>query len=527
MTKIIGFLITKENKQPKIDFFDVGLRTICIKQSEYNIYLWGTGDIEKYKINEKYSLSFPIQDNLLDRNILISFENGAIIVENDWLGSIPIFYNTKENIVSTLSNLCLKDKTIHNEGLSNFCEFGYSVFEQTMFKDVKFMRYFSKLTVSTDNFKVEYKQDPVLDNEFIATKTSEEDVLKLMQEYVSNIEKFTDGDIVLPTSGGYDSRILNYLVKDKKRVRSFTYGISKDQSKSTEVVHAKKISEIYNTKWEQIKLKKFHNYINEWYSMYGISTHTHGMYHIEFYKKILENNKFNNPSFLSGIFGDIWAGSIDYKGISTISDMVNLGYTHGINLDLNFLNFKAGNKIKKQFFIENKEYLKNDKIKAVFTIRMKLILISYLTQVPEYFAMPSWTPFLNFEIVKNTLNIDEKRRKNRIWQADFFRKVNLNLEDMNLISTKSNKLDYAIAQHAQFDHIDIELMKEYFDEKRIKEINNILANLSPFNKVINQLLYVRKVGGLLRKIGFKNEYMKALNEYYVLKAMEKGLKDES
>jgi hypothetical protein len=70
-------------------------------------------------------------------------------------------------------------------------------------------------------------------------------------------------------------------------------------------------------------------------------------------------------------------------------------------------------------------------------------------------------------------------------------------------------------------------MKEYFDEKRIKEINNILANLSPFNKVINQLLYVRKVGGLLRKIGFKNEYMKALNEYYVLKAMEKGLKDES
>ena len=45
-----------------------------------------------------------------DRNILISFENDKIIVENDWLGSIPIFYNQKENIISTLSNFCLKDK---------------------------------------------------------------------------------------------------------------------------------------------------------------------------------------------------------------------------------------------------------------------------------------------------------------------------------------------------------------------------------------------------------------------------------
>jgi len=526
MTKIIGFLITKENKQPKIDFFDVGLRTICIKQGGYNIYLWGTGDIEKYKINEKYSLSFPIQDNLLDRNILISFENKAIIVENDWLGSIPVFYNNKEDIVSTLSNLCVKDKTIHNEGLSNFCEFGYSVFEQTMFTDVKFMRYFSKLTVSTDNFKVEYKQDPVLDSEFIATRSNEEDVVKLMQEYISNIEDSAGGDIVLPTSGGYDSRILNYLVKDKKRIRSFTYGISKDQSKSTEVVHAKKISEIYNTKWEQVELKKYHNYIDKWCSVYGVSTHTHGMYHIEFYTKILENNNFNNPSFLSGIIGDAWAEYGKFKDIYNQNDLINIGYTHGMHLDLRFLNFNTENKIKEHVFLENKEHLKNDKIRAVFAMRTKLMMISYLAQIPEYFGMSVWTPFLNFDIVKKTLNISDERRESRIWQRDFFKSVGLNLEEMSLASVKSNKLDYEIAKNISLEPLDISIMKKYISEKRLMEINTILSNLTLVEKVKNQLLYIPKIGGVMRRLGFKNKYLNALQEYYVIKAIEKGLKYE-
>ena len=525
MTKIIGYLITKENKQPKVDFFDVGIKTILIKYDEYNIYLWGVGDIENYKIENKYSLSFPLNDNLLDRNILISFANDKIIVENDWLGSIPVFYNDKEQIVSTLSNLCLRDKSIDEEGLSNFCEFGYSVFEQTMFKNVKFMRYYSKLIVS-DNIKTEYKDDPVLDKAFLEHTSTEDETIDLMQEYVSNIESKIDGDIVLPTSGGYDSRILNYFIKDKSRIRAFTYGISADQSKSDEVVHAKKISEIYNTKWEQIELREFHKYMEKWADIYGFSTHLHGMYHIEFYKNISQKYDFSSSSFLSGIFGDIWAGSIKYKEIKTVQDMINLGYTHGMNLDLSYVNFNSNNKIKEKVFSNSKEYLQNDKIKAVFTIRMKLMLISYLTQIPEYFGMPVWTPFLNFNIVKKTLNISDNRRKNRVWQKDFFSKVGLNLEDMNLESVKSNKLDYEIARKSNLEPIDVEIMKQYINETRIVEINKILSNFSIFEKVKNQLLYMRKVGGLLRLFGFKNEFLNALHEYYIIKAIEKGLKND-
>lgn len=526
--KLIGFTISRSPiNHDDIDIFYVGLNLKLFKKQSLYFYLWGKGDIDQCIAGDAYSMAFPLSDNLLDRNVLIRIDENNITIENDWLGSIPVFYNKKENIVSTLSNFCLKDKTIHNEGLTNFCEFGYSVFEQTIFTDVKFMRYFSKLKISDKIIKIEYKDDPVLESSFLAKESNENEVINIMQDYISNIESKIDGDIVLPTSGGYDSRLLNYFIKDKSRIRGFTYGISKDQSQSTEVVHAKKISEIYKTQWEQIELKEYHKYMDNWASIYGYSTHLHGMYHIEFYINILKKHKFKNISFLSGIFGDIWAGSINYKAISNYKDVINLGYTHGMNLDLNHLEFLDNNKIIKEYFKENKEHLKNDRLKAVFTIRMKLMLISYLTQIPEYFGMPVWTPFLNFGIVKKTLTLPDDRRKNRVWQKDFFKKVGLNLEDMNLKSVKSNKLDYEIAKNVDFELIDINIMKKHIKQSRLIEINNILSNLSIFETIKNQLLYIPKVGGVLRRLGFKNKFLNALYGYYLIKAIEKGLKYES
>ena len=66
MTKIIGFLVTKEKKELDIDFFKSGLSTIELFHSGYYVYLWGIGDIETYKIDDKYCLSFSRHNILLD-----------------------------------------------------------------------------------------------------------------------------------------------------------------------------------------------------------------------------------------------------------------------------------------------------------------------------------------------------------------------------------------------------------------------------------------------------------------------------
>ena len=52
----------------------------------------------------------------------------------------------------------------------------------------------------------------------------------------------------------------------------------------------------------------------------------------------------------------------------------------------------------------------------------------------------------------------------------------------------------------------------------------MLSNLGFLESLKNELLNIPKVGGAMRRFGFKNEFLKALHEYYVLKTIEKGLK---
>jgi hypothetical protein len=524
MNKIIGFYIGQDKKKFNPDVFHSGgVNDFTFNCAGLFIRVWGIGDIQSLISDGYFSLSFLKTDDLLDRNVVVRFDNKTITVENDWLGSIPVFYNPDEYIISTLPNLCQTNNEIDLEGLSNYFDFGYSVFEQTPFKSVKFLRHFSKAILSANGLKLENKSDPILEAEFLAQESKEQDVIDLMQAYISNIESKIQGDIVLPTSGGYDSRILNHLITDKSRIKSFTYGTSKVQSDSYEVIYANKISEILKTDWKQIPLNDFHKYIKDWFAIYGASTHLHGMYHIEFYIKLLEKIKLDSPTLLSGIIGDAWSKSGIFEQINNVEDITKLGYSHGVFLDKCNLNIKTSNNLYSAYFNKYSRCLQDGRLKAVLAMRLKINLLSYLTQIPEYFGLAVWTPFLNFEIVKAILNIPESRRKDRIWQRDFFRKVGLNLEDMNLKSSKVNRLDYEVAQKSPLEPLNVDLMKPYVKKSRLIEINKTLSNQGLFDSVKNQLLFVRKIGGLLSLLGFKNNFLIALNEYYVIKSVEKGL----
>jgi hypothetical protein len=43
MNKLIGFLVQKDEKLPRIDFFNRGLKTVRIMSCGYNIFLWYLG----------------------------------------------------------------------------------------------------------------------------------------------------------------------------------------------------------------------------------------------------------------------------------------------------------------------------------------------------------------------------------------------------------------------------------------------------------------------------------------------------
>lgn len=531
MDKIIGFTVSKKPiDHSDIDIFHCGLILHEMEKYGLHIYIWGIQDIEKCKINGKYSLSLPLSEDLLDRNVLLYFKDGDVIIENDWLGSTPIFYNERDVIVSTLSLKTLTRPEIHPEGLANYIEFGYSVFEQTPFECVKFMRYYSKLRVNKNGICIEYKEDPIYQTSIFDKDEDEQYIFQMIQNYINNIEKMTRNEIIIPTSGGFDSRLLNLCIQDKSRIRAFSYGISDNQSESFEVVYAKKITEILGIQWEQVKLGKFNKYIEDWFKIFGVSTHLHGMYHIEFYKKILEKHSFGkNATFLSGIIGDVFSGNVSIKPVQNYQDLKKMAYSHGLNADVSQLVISFDQYYKQKFFKENQKYLSNEKIRIIFSMRMKIILLSYLKTIPEYFGFPVWTPFLNFSIAIGLLNLPKERRKGRTWQKDVFKRYHLDVENMGLVKDDSNTLDYQAFINHEFEPLDINILSPFFKKDYLLSINKTMLKSSyKLPKFLisfyDKIFQIYCIGLILRNFGWKpiKDTMIPV-PYYILKTLEMGL----
>jgi hypothetical protein len=528
INKIVGFTISKNPiNHSDVDVFNVGLSKKDFKHLGWNIYLWGKGDPFKCRINEIFSLSFPLNDSLLDRNILIGLHKDHISVDNDWLGAIPVFYNITDQIISTIPLKVFKNISIDEEGLYNYFEFGYCVFEHTAFDEVRFMRYFSSLIINNQGIRIEYKDDPALNDDQFTKPVDEKQVLQNIKHQVAEIESRTFDEIILPTSGGYDSRLLNYFIRDKSRIRSFTYGISKNQSESYEVVYAKKVSEILDTYWKHIQLGEYQRHLSDWFKLYGFSTHLHGMYHIEFYRKILLSYNFGQEAtFLSGIFGDVWAGNVRYETVDNPSALRKLGYTHGLKLNMDYCLVNAKPTLKEQFYLKNHKLLALNNARALLTIRLKIVLISYLTQLPEYFGLPVWTPFLNYDIAMGMLRIHEKRRKHRAWQRDYFAQNSIDIESMHLKCNKSNTLDYEASKAVKLEQIEIDIMKKFVDKNHLHFINRKLKQANFKDDLKNKLLTIPKIRGICRLLRMNNEFLDCLYQYYVLKSIELSIKNE-
>jgi hypothetical protein len=450
-----------------------------------------------------------------------------LFFETDWLASQPVFYNEKTGQASHNINdvIDYANLEFHPEGFNNYLDFGYSVLEQTPIKQVKFLRYSSRLWIDEKGvLSVEYLDDPV--EQWLDHRLFEEDVIDLIRDRVRKWEHSVQGEIIIPTSGGYDSRLLNWCVEDKSRVRSFTYGISDNQAESYEVVYARKLSELLGTCWEQIPLGDFHRYFDDWDRLFGVSTHAHGMYHFEFYQKILPKVEGRNP-FLSGIFGDVWAGSTNFQQMESYRNLRMLGYTHNLNADVNQSVFQPSYELREVFWQENRDKLKDERYQVIFLIRFKIILISYLLRLPAYLGFVPWSPFLDIDICMSMLNLPPERRHGRLWEKKFFQRQGLDLESMNLKATHQNTLDLQALRRIPVKPLDKNLLREVVRSDYIEWINQNIREPGQKNKVLEKLLRVRKIGGALRRLGFTpgtNRQLEAYYAYLVLLPIENLLR---
>ena len=271
-------------------------------------------------------------------------------------------------------------------------------------------------------------------------------------------------------------------------------------------------------------MSNYNSYINDWHKLYGFSSHLHGMYHMEFFDKITKKNNFDyNDVLFSGIIGDAWSGGVTKVEIQSEKDIIKLGYSHGLFLDKSFFKKKSKkNILREMYFNLNKKHVNNTSTQIIQMMRIKIMLLSYLTSLPEYFGIPVATPFLNFNNVIKMLNLPSNLKKNRVWQKDYFKEKNLDVENMNLEFSTLNSLNQYAANNFHFEPIQAEFFKDILKTNSIKKLNKNINNQNIFWEF---LLTRFKLRPLLRRIGvLKIGYLGSLSNYHILKAIEKSLK---
>lgn len=445
-----------------------------------------------------------------------------LIYQSDWIGSRPYFFNTQTGASSHNVNdvIDFKNLEFDPEGLINYLDFGYSVFGKTPIKNVHFLRP-NQLLYKHSNGSFEISNGEDFFASRIGMKSSENLAWEAIAKNIQNWESLQGAKkILIPTSGGFDSRILNFFCNKKNLILSRSYGVSRFQDDSFEVKYAKETSSRLGVSWAQIHLGEFHNFINNWNALYGISTHAHGMYHWEFFSKI--KCREGEMPMLSGVVGDAWAGSVKTASPGQPSDLVTLAYSHNMKADSNQCLLRTSNTLRDSEFENERYFLADDRYRVLYAIRLKFILLSYLMELPRHLGFSPHSPYLDMDVALSMLNIDTFRRKDRLWQQDWMINNSLDIESANIKCSYENVLNFYAMQITPLLPLNEKLMSRLFKPEYIRWINN---NIVPreSNFYLNKLFNAKFTGRFLKEVGMKNKTLTAYFAYLVLKPIELAL----
>jgi hypothetical protein len=442
------------------------------------------------------------------------------VAKGNWVGYQTLFYNLKNGKYSHDINEVIdySDLEIDLEGLAAYLDFGYSVFGHTPVKDVHYLLPNQVLNFQNGMLSVQETDDKTLN--LLGRTTKEDDVLDKIS---SAINQWTDGfndDILIPTSGGFDSRLMNVLLKDKRRIHAYTYGTSLNQDESRESVYAGLLSKRLGTQWKRIPLGKFNVYMDQWYDQFGPAVAASGTYHMEFYNKIKQLEGGNPMHLLSGIIGDAWAGAVKVPMIDSAASYRTLGYTHGMSADSKLAMNVNYIGIVEPIYDRQKDYLKSSEYRIITAMRTKMMMLQYLISVPAKLGYPGYSPFVDEDISISMLNLPADRRENRAWQRDFFKKHNLLFEEEKHKYTYQNTLNYYALLNESLEPLNTDVLKEVFNTEYLNWINSKIQHIGRKERLFQTLMHTPKVKGVLKLLGAKNDLLEAYFAYITIRPIE-------
>lgn len=294
------------------------------KYSQLKIYIIYEDELEIELSND--CLAFPVGNigNLTienDRFLNIKITNNHIQIENDYAGTIPVYYSVRDYI--SLSNIepCTvidsktSSKDISYENIYGFLRYMHFIWDETAYQHVHTM-----LPDSIYRFNL---QDLSVSREYQKTIKSTTENLSLSDAQVADqLTQLNDrlvyrslshyDQIILPLSSGYDSRMILASLSKKKvlkdKLHCFTYGAVG----SLEVESARRLTAALGVKWDFIDLPLAFlskDYLYDIHDIFGSSLHMHGMYQLEFFNEITKHIKIEKNSCLtSGFMTGVPAG---------------------------------------------------------------------------------------------------------------------------------------------------------------------------------------------------------------------------
>jgi len=462
-----------------------------------------------------------------------------VVYEAPWLELEPMFYNVRTGAVDrdVSAVIDLPEVEIDPEGLSYYLDVGYSILGRTPVRGVRFVDAGMRLVRDEDGrLSVEPGPDARMSLEPGVSTVA--DVLELMRDAVADVVDDGDTPIVVPTSGGKDSTILNVMLRElgvTDRVRAFSFGTSDEQTSSTEVVRARRVAREVGVPWEHVELGEQHRFMDTWYDWFGPVVEAHGMYQIEFYRKVRgrlgPDVMGKRPLVLSGALGDWMAGTDPLSGTLTRpwerpEDVVPF-FTHlpeRATSEASRLPFTR--EAAHEFFEANRAIGEDPWRRSLERARRRTMLLRYLLQVPRKLGFAAAAPLIDRRLATTTLRLPLELRYEWRWERAFLAELGLG-PDGEADGDPMNTLDVQALHRVPLRPLDVDVLRECIRPDYVRWVNRNVGRLGRIWEAYWRLEWkrgFRRASEWLRNRGVESRQLPAYYAYLILWPLERLLR---
>ena len=531
LSKIIGFTLSRHPiPHDDIDPFKANLSLVVLRPMGMYLYLWGIGDIGPLEDGFTYSLGFPPSSNRFERNVLLHLEHDRVVIENDWLGSIPVFYNKDTGVFSTLPLKTLAgDDDLDPIGLYLFLEIGHNSLNRTMFQRVRMLRYYSKIYVYKHHFELDSESLPLvfesMDN---ASSGTEQDAIDGIEHYLKKITALfpEETKVALNVTEKLSDRLLLTYFPDKSRLQAFSYDFQGNNSSHVIVKTAQDVSDALEVDFKTVHVDKLNYHIKKWFRLFGFSTNLHGSWQIESLYQLrlgMQAILVDTPTVLmTSLLGDAWGGGYEIPPIPNTRELEYLTFQTNLKIPSSKILIPNPEHVKSRLLSESGTILSYPEGRILTAIRINMNRMAYLTSLPEYFGFPVVAPFFNRDVAQKIFSIPYAERKQYTWLKRTFRQLGLYPED-DIIKSSPTSRQFVQRITQGLLPLQSRILGHCVSPWFVKKINNSLFGNELWSHILWKITDSTYLTPMLWRFGVERQLLNCLGWYHVLKPIEMSI----